>query len=273
MSKDLVLTGPQFAKLAMDLQKIIDQGRDRAKAAANAEIIRTYWAIGGRIEVEGLSENAGYSTTVMERLAVTLKTDRTTLIRCIQLYRTYPKAPPDTPLTWSHYKILLALGTDKERTYYEEKAIKEGWTREQLGKAVQGDEYMAPKDGKTVKKLKRPTSPLFTYRAEVKKVVDGDTAEFLIDLGFQVWKQQKVRFAGVDAPPLKEGGDEAYEFVQAQMNKAKVVVIQTNKIDIYGRYVAHVFYSFDETETWEKVFSVGRYLNQELLDRELARMV
>jgi hypothetical protein len=108
VSKDLVLTGPQFAKLSTDIQKIIDRGRERAKTAANMEVIRTYWAIGGRIEVEGLSENAGYSTTVMERLAEALKTDRTTLIRCIQLYRAYPKAAPETFLTWSHVRLCYA---------------------------------------------------------------------------------------------------------------------------------------------------------------------
>lgn len=273
MSKDLVLTGQQYEKLASDLQKIVEQGRDAAKASNNTIFLKTCWAIGGRIEVEDLSENAGYITSVMEKLTKPLKTDRTTLVRCLQFYRAYPKGAPDSPLTWSHYRYLLTLGTAKERAYYEEKAIKEGWTRDQLAKAINAEEYLAPKDGKKAKKLPRPTSPFFTYRAHIIRVVDGDTIIFRVDLGFQVWKEQIIRLVGVDAPPLKEGGEEAYEYVQAQMGKAKTVDIQTNKIDIYGRYVAHVYYSFDENDSWEKVFTSGRYLSQDLLDRGLARSV
>jgi endonuclease YncB( thermonuclease family) len=275
MAKDLVLNNLEaFKKLVADLQKLIDAGRERAKAATNTEALRTYWAVGGRIEVEGLTENAGYGQSVMEKLAVQLKTDRTTLVRCIQFYNLYPKGAPESSLTWSHFKMILSLGTAKERLYYQQKAEAGHWTRDQLSKAIQGELYSSPKgDPKKVKKLPRATSPLFTYRAEVKKVVDGDTADFLIDLGFQVWKRQKIRFAGVDAPALKESGEEAYEYVQAQLGKAKTVVIQTHKIDIYGRYIGWIFYSLDESDTWEKVFASGRFLNQELLDLGLARAV
>lgn len=55
------------------------------------------------------------------------------------------------------------------------------------------------------------------------------------------------------------------------MAKAKVVTIRTIKVDVYGRYVGHVFYSFNEEDDWEKVFAKGLWLNQELLDRGLAR--
>jgi endonuclease YncB( thermonuclease family) len=274
MSKDLVLTNPQFETLAVDLEKILAEGREKVKAVANAEYLRTFWAIGGRIEVEGLTENAGYGQAVMEKLAVRLKTDRTTLIRCTQFYRLYPKGAPDTFLTWSHFKSLLSLGTDKERAYYQEKAEKERWTRDQLSKGIQAELYSTPKgDLKKVKKLPRPTSPLFTYRCTVHHISDGDSGAFLVDLGFEVWKRQKIRFAGVDALPLKEGGEEARDYVQAQMGKAKTIVIQTNKIDIYGRYIGWVFYSLDERDSWEKVFTSGRFLNQELLDLNLARPV
>jgi|TARA_B110000503_G_scaffold82568_1_gene125966 micrococcal nuclease len=41
----------------------------------------------------------------------------------------------------------------------------------------------------------------YTYDVIVKKVVDGDTADVDIDLGFDVWlKDQRVRFMGIDTP-------------------------------------------------------------------------
>ena len=80
-----------------------------------------------------------------------------------------------------------------------------------------------------------------------------------------MWKSQRIRLAQLDAPPIDSPeGYKAYKYVRKQMAKAPFVVIKTNKIDIYGRYVADVFYSFKE-KTRRSVFEKGRYLNQELL--------
>ncbi|MCK5014233.1 MAG: thermonuclease family protein, partial [Candidatus Omnitrophica bacterium] len=99
----------------------------------------------------------------------------------------------------------------------------------------------------------------------------GDTLLLRIDLGFQVWKEQRVRLAGIDAPAMDQPkGKEAYKFVLNQLAKVGFVMVKTNKIDIYGRYVGHVFYSSTALSK-EKVFLSGRYLNQELLSRGLAR--
>ena len=92
-------------------------------------------------------------------------------------------------------------------------------------------------------------------------------------MGFDVWKRERIRFAKINAPELREdGGPEAFKYVQDQMAKAKVVVIATNKEDVHGRYVGHVFYSLDERDGWEKVFRTGRYLNDEMLQNGLARV-
>ena len=49
------------------------------------------------------------------------------------------------------------------------------------------------------------------------------------------------------------------------------VVVKTNKIDIHGRYVADLFYSLTDKDAG-KIFREGRYLNQELLDKGLAKL-
>ena len=42
---------------------------------------------------------------------------------------------------------------------------------------------------------------MYKYRCKLKKVVDGDTVDIDIDLGFEVWlKNQRVRLYGVDTP-------------------------------------------------------------------------
>ena len=48
--------------------------------------------------------------------------------------------------------------------------------------------------------------------------------------------------------------------------------LKTDKIDLYGRYVAHVFYAFSN-QGIEKTFLKGRYLNQELIDKGHAKPV
>ena len=41
---------------------------------------------------------------------------------------------------------------------------------------------------------------MYTYNAKCERVVDGDTIDCLIDLGFSVWKKVRVRLDGMNAP-------------------------------------------------------------------------
>jgi endonuclease YncB( thermonuclease family) len=122
-------------------------------------------------------------------------------------------------------------------------------------------------------KLRRPREATYVYKALVERVIDGDTLILRIDLGFTVWKEQRIRLAGIDAEPIDTArGRQAYEYLREQMAKLAFVMVKTNKIDIYGRYVGHIFYSL-KTEDKDKIFSQGRYLNQELVNQGLARVI
>lgn len=48
MTKEIVLSGPSFNKLVVDLRKIIDTGRARAEPT-NREVMMTYWRAGERL--------------------------------------------------------------------------------------------------------------------------------------------------------------------------------------------------------------------------------
>ena len=39
---------------------------------------------------------------------------------------------------------------------------------------------------------------MYKYRCKLVRVVDGDTADVLIDLGFDTWRKSRLRFKGVD---------------------------------------------------------------------------
>jgi endonuclease YncB( thermonuclease family) len=170
----------------------------------------------------------------------------------------------------------LSVKNDEARQFYETMAIEKKWTRDELVKAIQADHFgedPTKGNGNPPKQLKRPAGEPFIYRATILRVVDGDTLLVRLDLGFDVLIGQRIRLAEVDAPPLNEdGGEEAYAYVRDQMAKSKKIVIRTSKEDVHGRFVGHVFYSLDERMEWGRVYRDGRWLNQELLDRGLARV-
>ena len=107
----------------------------------------------------------------------------------------------------------------------------------------------------------------YTYRvASMDRVVDGDTIDFTIDLGFNVFTKQRVRLAGVDTPELRGGTIES----KAKAREAKNRVIQLlsegeifittekDKTGKYGRYLGRIFIVINENE-----FELGEVLLNE----------
>jgi micrococcal nuclease len=89
------------------------------------------------------------------------------------------------------------------------------------------------------------------YVRKVENVVDGDTIDVLIDLGFDILFQSRVRLAGIDTPESrtkdlaeKALGLEAKEYLKKALKDAKSVVIKTEKMDSsekYGRILGWVY--------------------------------
>lgn len=92
---------------------------------------------------------------------------------------------------------------------------------------------------------------MYTYRGEVKAVVDADTVDVLIDLGFGVHTMQRLRLYGIDAPEMRtEAGKIAREYVKSVLlggDAFKYVYVRTikDKKDKYGRKLAVLY--FDES--------------------------
>ena len=89
------------------------------------------------------------------------------------------------------------------------------------------------------------------YVRKVENVVDGDTIDVLIDLGFDILFASRVRLAGIDTPESrtkdlaeKALGLEAKEYLKKSLKDAKSVVIKTEKMDSsekYGRILGWVY--------------------------------
>ena len=44
---------------------------------------------------------------------------------------------------------------------------------------------------------------MYEYNARLIRVIDGDTIEAMVDLGFDVWTKQTIRLHGIDTPEVR----------------------------------------------------------------------
>ena len=96
----------------------------------------------------------------------------------------------------------------------------------------------------------------FWYGATVVDVIDGDTIDLMIDLGFNIHHKIRVRLYGVNTPESrtkdlkeKEMGLKAKSFTKDWLTNNKWVFVNTipDKNDKYGRILARI-YSSDQVE-------------------------
>ena len=105
------------------------------------------------------------------------------------------------------------------------------------------------------------------YVKRVTKVVDGDTIDVDIDLGFDISFTSRVRLAGIDTPESRTSnkmekalGLEAKAYLKHEIDSAKSVVIKTEKMDSsekYGRILGWVFLDGADKSINEKMIEVG----------------
>jgi micrococcal nuclease len=82
---------------------------------------------------------------------------------------------------------------------------------------------------------------MFEYLAKVEKVIDGDTIDIAIDLGFSLHYKTRVRLAGIDtAEKNTDLGKRTKEYVKGIL-EGNSYRIQTTKPDKYGRILGELF--------------------------------
>jgi micrococcal nuclease len=109
---------------------------------------------------------------------------------------------------------------------------------------------------------------MYEYRVKkVHKVVDGDTIDVDIDLGFSISFFSRVRLAGIDTPESRTTnakekvlGLEVKEKLKKELAAAKDVVIKTEKPDSsekYGRILGWVFLDGSDVSLNQKLINEG----------------
>jgi micrococcal nuclease len=102
---------------------------------------------------------------------------------------------------------------------------------------------------------------------EVKNVVDGDTIDVIIDLGFDILFASRVRLAGIDTPESRTKdkaekvlGLESKEYLKKYLKDAKPVVIKTEKMNStekFGRILGWLYINGDTESVNDKMINDG----------------
>ena len=107
----------------------------------------------------------------------------------------------------------------------------------------------------------------FAYRVKsIKKIIDGDTFDCILDLGFDVLLEARVRMAGIDTPESrtrdlteKKFGLASKEYLVEKINNAEDIIVRTeldNEKGKFGRILGTAYLD-------------GVNINQKMIDEQI----
>lgn len=87
---------------------------------------------------------------------------------------------------------------------------------------------------------------MYTYNAKLLKVIDGDTIDALVDLGFDTWKKIRIRLYGIDAWESRTRDLKEKEKGLAAKNRLIEIleeefVLVSHGVGKYGRCLGEIF--------------------------------
>jgi micrococcal nuclease len=111
--------------------------------------------------------------------------------------------------------------------------------------------------------------PSYLYKAKLKKAIDEDTIDLIVDAGFYISVHQRFRLKGIDTPEIfgvrkdtdeYKRGMKAKEYVERRFQEnGNECIIKSHRTGKYGRWIAEIWFPDSDNS-----------LSQELLDEGLA---
>ena len=99
------------------------------------------------------------------------------------------------------------------------------------------------------------TDQVHEYQATLVRVIDGDTVELDIDLGFHVHVREKIRLADIDAPEVrtrdpeeKQRGIEARDALEKMLRDKALIVLTAKDRRSFSRWVATIYLDHGEEQ-------------------------
>jgi micrococcal nuclease len=106
-------------------------------------------------------------------------------------------------------------------------------------------------------------NPKYLYNAVVTRVIDGDTIDCTVDLGFHTYIKERFRLYGIDTPEknstiqeTRDIANKATEFVKTAIC-GKAVTIESIQKDKYGRWLAKVHIDDTQPTINQQLISLG----------------
>lgn len=91
----------------------------------------------------------------------------------------------------------------------------------------------------------------YTRQAVITNIIDGDTVDAVVDLGYNITTSQRFRLKNINAAEMtgatKEQGLKAKVFLQGLI-LGKKVTITSSKTDSFGRYLATIYIQMADVE-------------------------
>ncbi len=142
----------EHTDILRDVRQLIEESRQRAFRAVNAQLTLLYWQVGRRLQREVLGgERAEYGKQVVSTLSKQLSVEygrgwsERQLWLCMQLAGSFPD--PDivntvcAELSWSHLRLLLGCDDPLKRDFYLEMCRIERWSVRQLQERIRSMLY------------------------------------------------------------------------------------------------------------------------------------
>ena len=89
---------------------------------------------------------------------------------------------------------------------------------------------------------------MYTYKIKLDRVVDDDTIDAYIDLGFDVSVKKRIRFMGINTPESrtrdleeKARGLAAKDRLKNQLEGTNIIQLQSHGVGKYGRCLGELF--------------------------------
>ena len=192
----------QYKKLLSKLNASLNRIERALDDEERRENAIAFWEIGKEVYV--FSQEQGITS---KQIANDIGIPPGTMQRYVQAYRVYPKGLPvgyfGKILSFYHFSAVLPVRDKKAREFYLKEACKHDWSTQDLRRRVRNNFYENRlEDGKPNRVGKDLLIPkgqtLYTYAAKVLKVVDGDTINVEVDVGFSMRFETNIRLRGIN---------------------------------------------------------------------------
>lgn len=96
---------------------------------------------------------------------------------------------------------------------------------------------------------------MYNYRVRLVKIIDGDTVDLDVDLGFNITHRIRTRLADIDTPEVR-GWQKSYGIQAASAvadwftASSEQLYVETNKTGKYGRWLARIYRDENDEKTY-----------------------